>query len=518
MALPSSPAPPVAPKPPRRFRGDFVDDVRTRAEYECAAGPFRVSPAAVARPKDPEDLCTLVEWAGTEGISLIPRGGGTGMPGGNVGCGVVLDLTGWTSLGGLDDDTGSIWAQPGVLADDLAGVGAAHGLFFPPLPSSSDRCRVGGMVANNAAGARSFGYGAVKAWVDALDVILADGSTAQLTRRPGGETPFGELHRNVERSWGTRIRESWPAVRKNSSGFALDHFLPAGDPVSLLVGSEGALGIVTRARMRLAPEPADRAVVLVSLPSLDALTAVSEAAAGAGAAACEFFGRRFIEIGGLTTSREVEGLVEGAAALMMVELDDQHLPLADAIAGFIAAIDDMGLVSRVAREPAERQRIWALRHAASPAVAARAAEGLVSMQFIEDGVVPQQALPEYLVGLRAILDREETDAVMFGHAGDGNVHVNPLIDVRRAEWRDRVARILDHTVDLVVRLGGTLSGEHGDGRLRSPFHPRVWGGELDAAFRFVKKSLDPRGILNPGVVVAVPGQDPLAGLSPRRTS
>lgn len=518
MALPSSPAPHVAPKAPHRFRGDFVSDAQTRATYASASGPFRVSPAAVARPRDPEDLCTLVEWAGTEGISLIPRGGGTGMPGGNVGCGVILDLTGWTSLADLDEDTRSVWAQPGVLADDLAGTGAAHGLFFPALPSSSDRCRVGGMVANNAAGARSFGYGAVKAWVDAVDVVLADGSMARLTRRPHGEAPFGALHRHVERSWGAQIRESWPAVRKNSSGFALDDFLPEGDPVSLMVGSEGALGIVTRARMRLAPEPSGRAVVLLSLPSLEALTAVSEAAEDAGAAACEFFDRRFIEIGGLATSSEVEGLVEGAAALMMVELDDRHLPLADAISGFIAAIDEMGLASRVAREPAERQRIWALRHAASPAVAARAAEGLVSMQFIEDGVVPQQALPDYLVGVRGILDREETDAVMFGHAGDGNVHVNPLIDVHRADWRECVARILDHTVDLVVSLGGTLSGEHGDGRLRSPFHPRIWGRELDSAFRFVKKSLDPRGILNPGVVVSVPGQNPLAGLSPRKAS
>jgi len=472
---------------------------------------------AVARPVDSEDVSTLVEWAGSEGLSLIPRGGGTGMPGGNVGPGVILDLTSWTSLERTDPDTHTVWADAGVLADDLSRAGASSGLFFPALPSSSDRCRVGGMVANNAAGARSFGYGAVKAWVEALDVVLPDGTSARLTRHSGGESPFDALHSEVQERWGHHVRQSWPAVRKNSSGFALDDWIPGGDPVSLLIGSEGALGVVTRAQVRLTPEPSERAVVLLALPSLNDLTAVSEAAGHAGAAACEFFGHRFMEIGGLNTSAEVEEIGKGAVALMMVELEDRRGTLADTLSTFMSEVDGLGLASRVARGPAERRRIWALRHAASPAVAARASGGLVSMQFIEDSVVPPPALPAYLVGLRDILDQEQTDAVMFGHAGDGNVHVNPLIDVRRTDWRDRVRRILDGTVDLVAHLGGTLSGEHGDGRLRSSFHPRIWGSELDAAFRFVKNSLDPQGILNPGVVVSAPGQDPLAGLSARRS-
>ncbi len=136
------------------------------------------------------------------------------------------------------------------------------------------------------------------------------------------------------------------------------------------------------------------------------------------------------------------------------------------------------------------------------------------MQFIEDSVVPPARLPEYLRGLEPILAEEDTDAVVFGHAGDGNVHVNPLIDVGYPHWRDRVARILERTADLVAALGGTLSGEHGDGRIRGVFHERVWGSRLTDAFRSVKSSLDPAGIMNPGVIVPLPGQDPLEGLSP----
>jgi FAD/FMN-containing dehydrogenase len=138
------------------------------------------------------------------------------------------------------------------------------------------------------------------------------------------------------------------------------------------------------------------------------------------------------------------------------------------------------------------------------------------MQFIEDSVVPPGRLVEYLRALEGILDRENTEAVMFGHAGDGNVHVNPLVDVRTPGWRARVRRILEATVDLVAELGGTLSGEHGDGRIRAPFLERIWGPSLAAAFRQVKRSLDPAGVLNPGVVVPLPGQDPLRGLTPHR--
>ena len=164
------------------------------------------------------------------------------------------------------------------------------------------------------------------------------------------------------------------------------------------------------------------------------------------------------------------------------------------------------------------ERLWSVRHAASPVIQSRASEGLVSMQFIEDSVVRADRVPDYLRGLGQILEQEETDAVMFGHAGDGNVHVNPLVDVRRPDWRDRVRRILEATVDLVAGLEGTLSGEHGDGRLRGPFHPRIWGETLTGAFGRVKATLDPHGIFNPGAVVPLPGQDPLAGLTRERRS
>ena len=149
--------------------------------------------------------------------------------------------------------------------------------------------------------------------------------------------------------------------------------------------------------------------------------------------------------------------------------------------------------------------MWELRHAASP-ILSRLDPSLKSMQFIEDGCVPPDRLPEYVRGVRAALDRHETRGVIFGHAGDANVHVNPLVDVRRPDWRERVAALLDEVAELTASLGGTLAGEHGDGRLRTPLLDRVWPAASRHAFAAVKHCFDPAGILNPGVKVSLPGQ------------
>jgi FAD/FMN-containing dehydrogenase len=370
------------------------------------------------------------------------------------------------------------------------------------------------MVANNAAGTRTFRFGSTRAWVEALEVVLAD--DGPVTLRRGGPAPpvFGRLHRELTAALGTSAPPSWPRVRKNSSGYALDRFLPSGDAVDLLVGSEGTLGLVTGVTLRTAPLPPARAVALLPLPTLDALPRAVETAGAVDAWACEFFARRFLEVADLRQDDEVGPLVGEAPALVLVELAGDAGSVDHGVAALASLARELQVRFRSSRDDEEMARLWSIRHAASPVIQARASEGLVSMQFIEDSVVRADRVPDYLRGLEEILEGEETDAVMFGHAGDGNVHVNPLVDVRRFDWRDRVERILHATVELVAGLGGTLSGEHGDGRLRAPFHARIWGETLAAAFGRVKSTLDPAGILNPGVVVPLPGQDPLAGLTP----
>lgn len=491
------------------FRGSFETAPGVLAEYSGASGPVTLYPEAVATPMDAADVATLVHWARAEGVPLVSRGAGTGMPGGNVGRGVSVDLTRhFARLHRVHSEARTVFAEAGVTLQRVEEAAREHGLFFPPLPSSADRCSVGGVVANNAAGARSFRYGTTRDWVAAVTATLADGSEVTLSEGDPGPDPFRRLHARLAPARDT-ILASWPRVRKNSSGYALDRFLPEGEALSLLPASEGTLAIFTGATLRLAPLPARRAVVLLSLRDLDQVPVVASRARDLSASACEFFGRRFVQ---LVDAAGTVDVLEAADALVLVELEGSKEEVAEGAHSLTALADSLSAPVSTATDEGERARLWGIRHAASPAVAAAAGRGLVSTQFIEDSVVPPDTLPAYVRGVEAILEDVGLDAVVFGHAGDGNAHVNPLVPWREADWRIRVRDALERSVELVAALGGTLSGEHGDGRIRAPMLSRIWSQAAMDGFRAAKTELDPDGILNPGVILPLPGQDPLDGL------
>lgn len=503
---------PDIPPPPDDFQGAFQTILERRDAFASAAGPFSLRPGAVAVPAGRRDVAVLARWAARNGVPLVPRGGGTGMPGGNVGAGVVVHMTpGFDTVGPVNPAGRSIRVGPGALAASVERAASREGLFFPPLPSSADRCRIGGMVANNAAGARSFRHGSVRKWVRKLEVVMADG---QLLRLESGEdvpAPFEELHRALRPRWSV-LSGDWPRVRKNASGYALDRFLPEKDSIQLMVGSEGTLGLVTAIELGLAPAPEARGLAVLGVETPDCLRRGIRAAGELRASACEFLGRRFLELTRLESDPRVGALARGAYALMLLELEGRPGEVDDGLEHIRALARSMDAGVRTARDHDERARLWEIRHAASPAIVRAAEEGRISMQFVEDSVIPPEFVPEYLRGMDRILVDADTDAVVFGHAGDGNVHVNPLVDVRRTDWRDRVRGILDQTADLVAELGGTLSGEHGDGRVRAPYLHRIWSEAAVDGFRTVKETLDPARVLNPGVILPRPDQDPLEGL------
>ena len=445
----------------------------------------------------------------------MPRGAGTGMPGGNVGRGIALDISAhFKTLGPLDVSGRAIRVEPGVLAGDVDRAARQAGLFLPSLPSSADRCTVGGMVANNAAGARTFKYGATRDWVEALDVVTADGSQYRLERGEPAPPEFTRLHTALRAELGHDLPR-WPKVRKNSSGYALDRFLPQADAVQLVVGSEGTIAVVTSVTLKLAPVPEAQAVALIEVRNLLELPVLLQWARDNEASACEFFGRRFLEVVSQGDRTVAGGGLEGAEAALLIELDGDTDSVRTGAGALGRLANELGLQAIIGMEDVERRNLWSVRHAASPLIAESARSGLVSTQIIEDSVVPPEALGAYLSGVDDILQAAKTDAVIFGHAGDANVHVNPLIDVGRSSWRSQARTLLKETADLVAELGGTLSGEHGDGRLRAPFVEQIWGPRLTTCFERTKDILDPAGILNPGVIVPRPGQDPLEGLWPQ---
>lgn len=520
---------------PRGFRGRWLDGPEAHRSAARISGPFQLPerlPLSWAEPRDADDLIRLVEWSRREGRPLVPRGGGTGMPGGNLGPGVVVSLQ--EGFGEIRpalparEGGGTIRVGSGVVAGRVEEMASGRGLTLPCLPSSAPWATLGGMVANNAAGARSFGHGAMDRWVLAVEGVDADGVPFRCTRgtsdgaegtRPGD---LGLAGRGAGFQPGLLPGDPgappWPALRKNSSGYALDRYARDRELLDLLVGSEGTLAILTGMTLRLAPRPEARGVHLLPVNASSDVSLLALEAHELGAVACEFLGRRFIEIAGLERDPLVGDLARDARTLFLLEFEGspEEVEIGLARARTVGLeLDGPGLGSA---DPTLARSLWELRHGASPMIAREAQRGLVSTQFIEDCVVPPARLGEYLDGLHDILARADIDAVVFGHAGDGNVHVNPLVPVTETDWEERVRRTLEDVVDLVARLGGTLAGEHGDGRLRAPFMERIWGPGWTREFRSVKERFDPEGRLNPGVVIPLEDQDPLAHLAPRPRS
>jgi FAD/FMN-containing dehydrogenase len=502
------------------FRGYFREDELARAVYSEAAGIGRAIPAAVAVPVDAEDIVVLVRWAAETGTSLIPRGSGSSMSGAAIGTGVVVDLSRINHLGRIIERDRTVWVEPGVLWSTLDVAARRKGLRFPVDPSSGDFCTLGGMVATNAAGAHSLRYGATRAWVNALDCVFHDGDRAIITR---GEPPpkrieainrfMRDVHGEIVAS-DKRRPIVHLGVRKESSGYAIHDYAAKADLVDILVGSEGTLAIMVGIELNLAPLAGATSSVLGSFASLEDATAAATKAVEAGASACELLDRTFLAYAatGRSADEKFRRRMEGAAAILLAEVEADNADAAAAGAEKLAkAFTDAGARDvDVALTPEAEHDLWELRHAASPILSAL--EHSTSMQFIEDGAVPLPKLPDYVQGVRKALADREVSGVMFGHAGDAHVHVNPLIDIRQPDWREKVAGLLEDVVKLTARLGGTLTGEHGDGRIRTPLLDRVWHKDAIRAFALIKKAFDPSNIFNPGVKVPLPNQKPITDI------
>lgn len=515
MVAPTRGAGTVRPldRPPAGFRGRYLTDVPSRSAYSEGAGPYRVVPAAVAIPSDRDDVVRLVRHARDTGTTLVPRGAGSGMPGGNVGRGIVVDLAALdeplavSGTGGATVGAAVTWSALDEAAEPL-------GLRLPPDPSSGRFCTLGGMVATNAAGARTVRFGSVRPWVQAVELITADGEATRLERATDPAEPTA-MHQRFDRDVRTAlhqaaplVRQRFPATRKNSAGYAIDAYLGSGDLLDLAIGSEGTLGIITRAEFRLAPRPGAVAGLLAGLATLDGLGDVLQHLLMLEPAALELLDSSFLRIAAQRSPLPVGDL----AGVLLVDFEGADADAAGAAARQAAAdLADQCPLVQSALTPDEHGRLWELRHAASP-VLATLPDTRRSLQVIEDGCVPPARLSQYLTEVRGAAQDLGIEIVAFGHAGDGHLHVNALVDTTRTGFENRLQQLFDRVTDSVVRLGGTPSGEHGDGRLRAGTLERVYGAEVVDLFRAIKRAFDPHGIFNPGVIMPDPAVPALADL------
>ena len=419
-------------------------------------------PQAAIRVQSEAEVAAAMRVCSEHGVPVTPRAGGTGRTGGAVPLagGVVLAFEHMRAIKGIEEDDLIAVVEPGVITGDLHAAVEERGLFFPPDPNSLTGCTLGGNVAENAAGPRALRYGATRDYVLGMRVVTADGTQLSVGKR----TP------------------------KGVTGY---------DLTSLLVGSEGTLAITTEITLKLIPKPEAIGTLLSFLPSLDAAgRAVSGVLRRGLLPRClELLDEATLDI--VRSSSQLP-IPNGARAMLLVELDGDEAALDSQLERAGTALDDAGASEvLMARHSGEREQLWAARRELSRALRSRAA-----FKLAEDVVVPRSKIPLLIEASQAISEQYGVQMPSYGHAGDGNLHVNFL-------WNDpehapRVHAAIRALFERVVALGGTLSGEHGIGVLKAEYLPLEQSAELIALQERIKALWDPKQILNPGKIF--PGQ------------
>jgi FAD/FMN-containing dehydrogenase/Fe-S oxidoreductase len=475
-------------------------DRGTRALYASDASNYRVLPAAVVAPRDRDDLAALVAMASEAGVPLTMRGAGTSIAGNAIGAGIVVDLS--RHLAGvlaLDPEARTATVLPGTILDDLQREAAAHGLRVGPDPSTHSRCTVGGMVGNNACGARSVRWGTTAENTLALELVTADG----VRRRTGALGPALDTRiAALLRDHGTVIRRELPPWPRRVSGYALDWLLPerGGDVARALAGSEGTCAVASEVTLRLVRPPAVRGLLVL---------AFADDIAAASAVPALLPGRPFtvesLTAELLTGWRDPGLLPPGGARLLVeaggdtaAEMRDHAARLAGA-AGTRPGAPDATLVE----DGAAQAVLWRVREDGAGR-AARLPDGSPAWPGFEDGVVPPDRLAAYLVDLRALLHDQGLQGVTYGHFGEGCIHLRVGFGLDRPGGEARLGSFMAAAAEVVTRHGGSLSGEHGDGRARGALLERQFSPSLLAAFRAWKATWDPGNALNPGILVDPP--------------
>ncbi|MFM9025642.1 MAG: FAD-binding and (Fe-S)-binding domain-containing protein [Planctomycetaceae bacterium] len=527
----------------RRLRGELLVDETARRVYATDASEYQERPLAVAFPATDRDVGEIVRFAAASGTPLIPRGAGTSLAGQVVGAGLVVDFgrhMNWILA--LDHDRCTVRVQPGVVRNELNRYLAPHGLFFAPETSTANWATIGGMVGNNSCGSNSIAWGTTRDHLVRARGFLADGSEADFgpldadgfAAACAADTPAGRIHRELQAMLGdpaTRavVRDAFPRpeVTRRNTGYALDALMDAScfdtastQPFNLcriLAGSEGTLFVGVEYELALVPLPPPPALLCLHCHTVDealraAVVVMRLAAEGVVVpTACELIDDKILRCtrDNLEQARNRSFVVGDPGAVLVIEVREADPALAAAGLDRVeAALTSAGLGHAWPRlGGADADKVWELR---------RAGQGLVNnlpgpakpREIVEDTAVAIEDLPAYIAEFdRLLAEKYGIDCVHYAHAGAGELHLRPLFDLRSPEGLRTFRAVATDVAALVKRYRGSLSGEHGDGRLRGEFIPSMVGAECYGLFERVKRAFDPRGILNPGKIVAAPPMD-----------
>jgi len=480
----------------RDVRGTVDDGVRVRAEYSTDASNYRVVPAAVVVARDVDDVLATAQACRDTGTPLTMRGGGTSVAGNAVGPGVVLDVSRHlTRIHEVDPAARTATVDPGVVLTSLQGAARPHGLRFGPDPSTQARCTLGGMIGNNACGPHAVAYGRTADNVVALDVL--DGTGRRFTAGRGTD-PVPGVRELVDGSLGV-IRTELGRFGRQVSGYSLEHLLPENgrDLAKALVGTEGTCGVVLGATVRLVDLAPATALAVLGYPDMAAAADAVPALLPHAPLAVEGIDGRLVDVVRHHKGDAAVPPLPAGGGWLFVEVGGVSEAEAFAAARRLAA--DAGTTAvRVVPAGPEALALWRIREDGA-GLAGRTATGAQAWPGWEDAAVPPQRLGDYLRGFEQLMKAHEVDGLAYGHFGDGCVHVR--IDLPLAEAPHRLRRFLFEAADLVVAHGGSLSGEHGDGRARSELLQRMYSPEALQLFAGFKHLLDPADLMNPGVLV-----------------
>ena len=500
----------------------FTDRVH-RLAYATDASAYREVPEGVAYPRTEEDIRELVVEARRRGTCLIPRAAGTSLAGQVVGKGIVVDIKGWNKI--LEINAEERWArvQPGVVRDELNLALKPYGLLFTPETSTSNRCCIGGMFGNNSCGTHSLVYGSTRDHVVACKGVLSDGTDFDTTRvrdteyrkaRPLLDAILTQLENWRDNPETCRlIEENYPdkSLRRRSCGYAIDESLPETDLCKLLAGSEGTLAFITEITVSLDPlPPKEKMVVCAHCNTLEASFHANLVALKHRPAAVELMDGKILELSfqNIELKRNttfVEGL---PAALLIAEFwGDSREEIDRQAQAFEEDAEASGLVYTCTRVyGAEVAKVWDLRKAGLGVLSGMKGDAK-PIGVIEDTAVAPERLPAYMKDFGGMLDRLKTSCVYYGHISTGELHLRPILNIKTEEGRKLFRSIARETALLVRKHKGSLSGEHGDGRLRGEFIPLMYGPEVYALMQEVKRCWDPEGVFNRNKIVDTPPMD-----------
>lgn len=486
----------------QEIKGEVFFDELTRRLYAYSASICYLIPAGVIYPQDKEDVLQAVRIAAEEGIPLTARGCGSGVAGQNLGEGIILDFSvHMNKLIHFNRVESSVTVQPGLVRTELLKAIRSQGLFFPPDPSSSDYASLGGMTANNSGGAHSLLYGTTKNYVKSLKAITPEAEEIMVTSAGSAPIKYKKQVEELLREAQSVLTKNKPESFRNSCGYNLFEAL-SGDGVDftrIFCGSEGTLSIFTEIDLALVPIPPFRySVLLCYRDCLQAFTEI-KGFLDLKPSTIQVLAQEFLKLIASEEPENYNRLPKGTEFIILAEFDGSNPDDLEKKAKELIKRSS-AFFGRFAKDPAEMAWVWAIRRSAAAYLSR--IPGRKPVRWIEDAAVPAERLLDFVMGLEKLLQKYNTSAALFGHAGQGLLHFSPRLDRFSPEFPDLIEKLGREHALFSRSLKGVPSGEHGDGLLRTPYLKEIWG-EVYPYFQRLKKIFDPNFRFNPLSIIPV---------------